>query len=70
MPWAPHYGVNVVLRMRLRQWRAPVLSRFMRFPKCFGPRLPWARFHVKNVQQQMPCDVHVLNQDISLICIC
>ncbi|CAE7805480.1 PRY3 [Symbiodinium sp. CCMP2592] len=23
VPWAPHYGVNVVLNMRLRQWRVP-----------------------------------------------
>ena len=66
VPWAPHYGVNVVLSMRPRQWSVPVLSRFMRFPQCFGPRLPWARFHVQNVQQHMPCEVHVVNQDARL----
>ena len=63
VPWAPHYGISAVVKMNSRQWNLPVLTRFMRFPRCLGPRLPWASFHVIGMQLQVPCKVHEVNHD-------
>ena len=66
VPWSPHYGIQICLRQRLRQFEFLVMNRFKVIPPCLGPRLPWRCFYRPHMSIMLPGQLHEVNHEETL----